>query len=156
MQTAGADVVLRKGASPERLLEVINKLRLADKSSATQTQPQPSPPPPEPTIEIDVYSDSACTQPMSSVSWGSIEAGSSVNRVLYVKNSGDDTVTLSLHTDNWDPAGAEDDLHLSWDYDGSALDSGAALKVTLTLSVDGSTNGINDFSFDIIITGSAS
>jgi hypothetical protein len=93
---------------------------------------------------------------MSSVSWGSIEAGSSVNRVLYVKNSGDDTVTLSLHTDNWDPAGAEDDLYLSWDYDGSDLDSGAALKVTLTLSVDGSTNGIDDFSFDIIITGSAS
>jgi hypothetical protein len=93
---------------------------------------------------------------MSSVSWGSIEAGSSVNRVLYVKNSGDDTVTLSLHTDDWDPVGAEDDLYLSWDYDGSALDSGAALKATLTLSVDGSTNDINDFSFDIIITGSAS
>jgi hypothetical protein len=137
-------------------------------SSGIVTQPSPSlppppsppspppPPPPEPTIDIDVYSDSACTQPISSVVWGSIEAGDSENRVVYVKNTGDDSVVLSLGTDNWSPSEAEDDLHLSWDYGGSTLSTGAVLQVTLILDVDSSVNGIDDFSFDIVITGSAS
>jgi hypothetical protein len=116
----------------------------------------PPPPPPEPTIDIDVYSDSACTQPISSVVWGSIEAGDSEDRVVYVKNTGDDSVVLGLGTDNWSPGGAEDDLHLSWDYGGGALSAGAVVRLTLTLDVDSSAGGIDDFSFDIVITGSAS
>ena len=57
--------------------------------------PRPPSPPPEPSIEIDIFSDGACTQPLSSVVWGVIEAGSFVNRIIYVRNSGDDGVTLS-------------------------------------------------------------
>ena len=115
----------------------------------------PPPPPPEPSIEIDVYGDSACTQPISSVEWGSIDAGDSVDKVVYVKNSGDDGVVLSLSTDNWNPAEAADDLTLSWDYDGSSLGPGDVVGVMLTLSVDSSTSGISNFGFDIVITGSA-
>jgi len=118
--------------------------------------PSPPPPPPEPSIEIDVYSDGQCTQPISSVEWGSIEVGRSKNRVVYVKNNGDDGVVLSLSTTRWSPNGADDHLHLSWDYDGSTLVVGAVVQLTLTLDVDSSANGIDDFSFDIIITGSAS
>ena len=115
----------------------------------------PPPPPPEPSIEIDVYSDGECTQPISSVEWGSIETGKSKNRVVYVKNNGDESVVLSLSTSRWSPDGAEDHLHLSWDYDGSDLGVGAVVQLTLTLDVDSSASGIDDFSFDIVITGSA-
>jgi len=124
--------------------------------SPPPSPPPPSPPPPEPTIEIDVYSDPGCTQVMSSVEWGSIEAGGSVDRVVYIKNAGDYGVTLSLTTDNWSPAGAADYLALSWDYDGSALGPGGVVGVTLTLSVNSSVSGIDSFSFDIVIQGSAS
>jgi len=113
-------------------------------------------PPPEPTIEIDVYGNQACTQSISSVSWGSIEAGSSIDRVIYVKNSGDYRVFLELSTDNWVPSGAVNDIHLSWDSDGIYLDPSAVLEATLTLKIDSSIDGIDSFSFDIILIGSAS
>ena len=93
---------------------------------------------------------------MSAVEWGSIEAGSSVNKKAYIKNSGDQSVTLSLTTENWNPAGAADYITLSWNYDGSALGPGAVVEVTLTLTVDSAITGIEDFNFDIVIIGSAS
>ena len=118
------------------------------------SSPPPSPPP-EPDIEIDVYGDAACTQVISSVGWGEIEAGSSKNRVVYVKNNGDDGVSLSLLTENWSPSGASNYLQLSWDYDGSTIVSGEVRQITLTLSVSPSASGIDGFSFDIVIIGSA-
>ena len=93
---------------------------------------------------------------MSSVDWGSVEAGGSVGRVVYVKNSGDGGVVLSLVTENWSPAAAADYLVLSWDYDGSVLGSGGVVGVTLTLDVDSSVSGVDDFGFDIVIVASAS
>ena len=133
-------------------------------SSGIVVQPPPPPlppppssppsPPPEPDIEIDVYGDSACTQVLSSVGWGEIEAGSSKTRVVYVKNSGDDGVSLSLLTENWDPSGASNYLQLSWDYDGGIIVSGEVRQITLVLSVSSSAGGLN-FSFDIVIIGSA-
>ena len=117
--------------------------------------PSPPSPPPEPSIEIDIFSDGACTQPCSSVTWGVIEAGSAVNRIIYVRNSGDEGVTLSLLSDNWSPSGVENYLQLSWTYDGNSLASGVVLEVTLTLAVSSSATGVDSFSFDIIITGSA-
>lgn len=114
----------------------------------------PSPPPPEPTIEIDVFNDSACTQVLSSVSWGEIEAGSFSNRVVYVMNNGDDSVVLSLLSENWNPSVASNYLQLSWDYDGSIITAGEVREITLLLTVSSSAFGIEDFNFDIVIIGS--
>ena len=129
-------------------------------SSGIVTQPPPPPPPPapppEPDIEIDVYSDSACTQRISSVEWGSIEAGRSKDRIVYVKNNGDHEVSLSLSTDNWSPSSASNYMQLSWNYDGSVLQKGDVEQIMLTLTVSSSISGISDFNFDIVITGSAS
>ena len=120
--------------------------------------PPPSPPPsppPEPTIEIDVFSDSACTQPMSNVVWGNIEVDSTIFQSIYIRNSGDDGVTLSLSAENWNPVDATNYLQLSWNYDGSTIASGEVREVILSLSAASSVNGIDSFSFDIVITGSA-
>jgi len=134
--------------------------RVGTSGIITQLPPSPpsppAPPPPEPAVEIDVYSDLACTSLLSSIDWGSIEAGDSVQRTAYVKNNGDQSVTLSLSTDNWVPSGAASDMTLSWNYDGSALDPGAVAEVTLTLSVDSGISGVDDFSFDVVVIGSAS
>ena len=113
------------------------------------------PPPPEPTIEIDVYSDSALTQVLTNVVWGEIEAGSSGSQIVYIHNSGDDGVTLGLMTENWSPAEASSFMQLSWNYDGSVIDSGDVRQITLVLSVSSSITGIDSFYFDIVIIGSA-
>lgn len=114
----------------------------------------PTPPPPEPTVEIDVYADSGCTTALSSVVWGEITAGSSVHRTIYVKNNGDSGVVLSLQTENWSPASADDYMSLSWSYDGSTLQSGQVLEIILTLSVSADCPEMSSFSFDIVIVGS--
>ena len=137
-------------------------------SSGLIVQPQPPPPPPpsppsspppspppEPSIEIDVYSDSACTQVISNVVWGDVEVGNSASQTIYVKNSGDDGVTLSMSTENWSTVDATNYLQLSWDYDGSTIASGEVRGIILTLSVASSVSGVDTFSFDIVITGSA-
>jgi len=118
--------------------------------------PPPPPPPPEPTVKIDIYSDYECTQPLSAVDWGSIRVGGSVQKTVYIKNSGDQTVSLSLSTENWTPAAAADYMTLSWDYDGSGLGSGAVVGVTMTLTIASSIIGIETFSFDVVVIGSAS
>ena len=115
----------------------------------------PTPAPPEPEIEIDVYSDVGCTSRLTEVEWGSIEVGESVERVIYVMNSGDAEVVLSLLTDSWSPAAASDNMAVSWDYDGSTLRSGEVLEVVLSLDVDASIPVLGEFSFEIIIVGSA-
>jgi hypothetical protein len=115
----------------------------------------PSSPPPEPSIEIDVYSDSACTQTVSSVDWGEIEAGGAAYNTIYVKNSGDEGVTLSFTTENWSPADASTILQLSWNYDGSTIASGEVREILFTLSVSSSASAMDSFGFDIVIVGSA-
>ena len=114
----------------------------------------PPSPPPEPEIEIDVYSDVGCTMLCSSITWGEIEVGGSINRTIYVMNTGDDDVYLYLTTENWSPSEADGPIQLSWDYDESSITSGVVRPVTLTLSISPSITGIETFDFDIIITAS--
>lgn len=117
--------------------------------------PPPSPPPPEPTIEIDVYCDLQCTEIATDIVWGSIEVGGVSINTLYINNVGDYAVTLLLSTQNWDPYGALDHIQLTWDYDGSSIDSGEVQEVTLTLTVSETITGIDSFSFDVVFTGEA-
>jgi hypothetical protein len=120
------------------------------------TSPPPYvPPPPEPEIEIDIYCDIECTETAVDVEWGSIEVGDSVTETLYIKNNGDYAVTLSLNTQNWNPTGATEYIHLSWDNDGSSLGSGEVREVNLTLTIDSDINGVDEFSFDIVLVGEA-
>jgi hypothetical protein len=120
--------------------------------------PSPSrtvnPPPPEPEIEIDVYSDPECTIVMSDIVWGEIEAGGDSNVQVYVKNNGDTSVVISLSTENWSSNTAQINMDLTWSYDGSPIQSGIVLPITLTLGVDSNCPEIETFGFDIIIIGS--
>lgn len=131
--------------------------RLSTSGIVTRPAPPPPPPspPPEPDIEIDVYSDSGCTQLVSNVDWGEILAGSTITRIVYVKNNGDYEVALGLSTENWSPVEAMADITLDWDYDGTFIEVGEVRQVIFSLSIDSGIGGISSFSFDIVITGSA-
>ena len=104
-------------------------------------------------VGISVYSDSACTTSLTSIDWGVLEGGSVVTRTIYVKNTGNSALTLSLSASNWSPSGASSYIQLSSNYSGQALSSGQSLGVTLTLTVSTSITGITSFSFDIVVIG---
>ncbi|UCC58609.1 MAG: hypothetical protein JSW14_01435 [Candidatus Bathyarchaeum sp.] len=104
-------------------------------------------------VIIGIYSDNQCTNPMSSISWGMLEPGSSKNIICYIKNEGNTVLFLSLKTSNWKPRTAFKDITIDWDYGGQSLNSAEIIQVTLTLSVSDKTDFTN-LNVDIIIIGS--
>ena len=104
-------------------------------------------------VGLGVYSDSYCTQSLTSIDWGSAIPGNALTRLIYVKNQGSLQVTLSLSTANWNPATANGPLTLTWNRETTSLAAGGVVAATLTLSVLSSINGISTFGMDIVLTG---
>jgi len=105
-------------------------------------------------IGVMVYSDAECTNSVSSIEWGILEPDESKSRTFYIRNEGNSAVTLSLSTENWNPASASEFITLSWDYGGQSINPDSVSEVTFTLAVSASVSGVTDFSFDILIVGS--
>jgi hypothetical protein len=107
------------------------------------------------TPNINVYSDIACTQNLTTIDWGSIEAGSSANQTIYVKNTGTGLLTLSLATSDWNPTEASSYLTINWNKAGTHLSAGESTSAILTLKVASNITGITEFRNTITIRGSA-
>lgn len=104
-------------------------------------------------IGVSVYWDSQCTNAVSSISWGALDAGTTKDVTIYVKNEGNVAVTLNMTTSNWDPQSAQSYMTLTWNRESYVLSAGTAIQTLLTLSVSSSVTGVTNFSFNIIITG---
>lgn len=102
---------------------------------------------------VGVYSDQACTSFATLIDWGVLDAGSSVDKTLYIRNEGNTAVRLSLTTSNWNPTTASNYLGLTWNYEGQNVNPNQATEVTFTLSVASNISGITNFGFDVVVTG---
>jgi len=100
---------------------------------------------------LEVYLDPDGTSLLRDIYWGVLYPSQSVMKTMYVKNLGTTEESLSLATDNWSPPKTQTYLSLTWDYDGSKLDTNEIRKTTLILSVSPDIEDITDFSFDIHI-----
>jgi hypothetical protein len=107
------------------------------------------------TAGVGVYSDSACTTKVTSINWGTIEAGSNASATVYIRNEGDAAATLSKTTSNWSPSTASTYITLNWNYAGATLNANDVVQVKFTLVVSSSISGITSFSFDITITATS-
>jgi hypothetical protein len=105
------------------------------------------------TIGVKAYSDASCTTPVSDVAWGTLTPGLSSTNIIYIKNEGTSSLTLSLDTTNWNPTNAPNYITLNWDYGGQTIAPDQVIQIIFTLSVSQTINGINDFNFEIIIDG---
>jgi len=103
-------------------------------------------------IGVGIYANAEASIVVSEIDWGILEPGDSANVTVYIKNEGNVVANLTMKTEAWTPAQAEESIQLTWDYDGTELGVSDIRCVTFTLSVDPSIRGINDFSFDIIVT----
>jgi archaellum component FlaG (FlaF/FlaG flagellin family) len=102
---------------------------------------------------IGVYWDSLCVRNVTAIDWGTLKPGDSKTVTLYVKNTGNVAMTLSLSTAEWDPQVASTYLSLTWDHQGVIIQPNEVLPVTLTLDVSTDVQDITSFSFNIYITG---
>jgi hypothetical protein len=105
-------------------------------------------------IGVGVYWNSNGTNPVSSFDWGMLDPGTNKTITCYIKNEGNNVVTLSMSASNWNPANAPTYLTLTWNLGGSTVNPGQIRTARFTLAVSASTSGITNFSFDITIVGS--
>lgn len=103
-------------------------------------------------MQLGVYSGSGCTTALSSVSWGTLDPGTTATATIYLKNEGNVPVTLSISASNWAPSSASSYFTLTWNRDSYVLAVGASVQAVLSLTVSSSISGITSFSFDITIT----
>jgi len=104
-------------------------------------------------MNIKIYSDSECNDPCSNIDWGILTPGNSTTYTIYLKNSGNKPIILSLISDNWIPINANNYLSLIWDKENSKLDPGQTTLALLTLTSELNMNSITNFDFNIIING---
>jgi hypothetical protein len=104
-------------------------------------------------INVQVYWDSECTQVVSEVDWGFCDPDSIVTKTVYVKNTGNTPMTLSMSYSGWDPAEAGDYMSLSWDKEGEQITADEVVTAVLSLSISETITGITEFSFNIVIEG---
>ena len=106
------------------------------------------------TIGLEVYKDQECTQPCTSIDWGTLRPGGTATYVVYAKLLGNTPATLSMTYGNWTPPEAQNYITLSWNYTGNTLNPGDVLPIEFTLSVAETITGVEKFEFYITIIAS--
>ena len=105
-------------------------------------------------VNVGVYSNPACTNNCTQINAGTTSPGNSYTYTVYVKNTGNAPVTLSMATSGWNPTTANGPITMTWNRDYYQLAAGDSVDAKLTLSVSSSiSSSIINFSFNIAITG---
>lgn len=101
---------------------------------------------------LGLYSDSACTNTVSAINWGTVYPAGNYTTTIYMKNLGTVNETLTIQITNWTPSSASPYLTITSSYAGQTLSLNQVLPVTFTLRVSQTITGIASFSNNIVIT----
>jgi hypothetical protein len=104
-------------------------------------------------INLGLYSDSNCTQTVTTLSVGALNPGGSATQTIYVKNTGNTPETLTMTINNWNPTNANTYLTLTWNRQNTILNAGQSIQATLTLTAAANTGSLTTFSCDVTLTG---
>ena len=107
-----------------------------------------------PTLGLDAYWEQECNNPVSSIDWGTLEPGDQNTSTIYLKNTGNLPLALSMITQNWTPTNATTYIIVTWNRENATISVDQVLQADITIEVLTSVIGISDFSLDIVITGS--
>ena len=97
-----------------------------------------------------IYWDSACTNRIEEIDWGTLYPGSVANKDIYIRNEGSQAGTFYMVTRNWNPANTVNYLHLTWNYSEQPVNPNQVIPIKITLKVDSDISNITNFAFDII------
>jgi hypothetical protein len=103
-------------------------------------------------VGVGVYMDSTCNNPLSSVNFGLLEAGSQTQITFYLQNEGNADLTLSMTPKDWDPIEAADYISLSWNREGQQIRPNQVTSCVLTLTVSPNIQDISSYGLTITIT----
>ena len=107
-------------------------------------------------VGVGVYWEYGCINQVTSINWTTLEPGQKVNKTVYIKNTSNVPVTLSMTTpsSSWNPPTASNYIKCTWNSEGKSLSANQVTPAVLTLSINATISGITNFSFDIVIIGS--
>lgn len=105
------------------------------------------------TLNVGVFLDQECTQNLTSISWGGIYVGESETKKIYVKNTGNAILELSMSITEWEPEFSNGPISMSWNKENYLLEPEEIIEATLTLTILENTEGISDFGYKMLITG---
>lgn len=88
----------------------------------------------------------------SSIDWGELTGGEVVSYTIHVMPKGKMNSTLSIVTQKWVPSNANDYITLTTDYENMTLQPNIWYPITLTLSLSSNIYGIENITFDIVLT----
>jgi hypothetical protein len=100
---------------------------------------------------IDVFWDSACMNPVSSIDWGTLSPGDIENITVFVRNEGQHNTVLALNVSDWNPSPAANSLDIGWNYSGTPVPSGRVVPLTLSMVVNSSITGITSFGVNVTV-----
>jgi hypothetical protein len=104
-------------------------------------------------VNLGIYSDSACTKTKTTLNFGTINPGSTTTQTIYIKNTGNVPETLTMTTTNWNPTNAKTSLTLTWNRQNTILPAGKSIQAILTLKAASNTISFTTFSCSTTITG---
>jgi len=111
-------------------------------------------------VGVSIYSDPDCSIILSEINWtmvepgGLLEPGESRHQIMYIKNTGNTPINLTLEVVDWQPEIASEYISIGWNYTGEKINPLAILPVDVTLTVSPSVQNVTDFAFVIVIIGS--
>jgi len=104
------------------------------------------------TVDVETYWDPNGENRRENLTWNEIKIEklewdeikmNPVNTTLYVKSVSNFRITLNMFLTDWNPVEISDYLTISWDYNGTILNPGEIIPVTMTLSASSSDAFIN-------------
>lgn len=104
------------------------------------------------TVNINAYEDEACTIEITEVDWGELSPSEVKGAYIYLKNTGNSPVNVTMHTENWSPVAGSQYMTLTWNMTQPEMQPNEVVYVELRLTVAADITGINEFWFDIVIT----
>ncbi|MEM3579207.1 MAG: hypothetical protein QXL54_03165 [Candidatus Bathyarchaeia archaeon] len=96
---------------------------------------------------LDVYGN-----PITTIDWGTIAPGETVQLEALIYNNGSVPVTVEFATEDWSPENAQNFIALTWNYTGTVINPAQSCPVTFTLTISPEIAGIEKFSFAIALT----
>jgi hypothetical protein len=104
-------------------------------------------------INLGVFSDAACAFPILRVDWGNVLPGSINPQIIYVLNTGNIPMVLSMTYGDWSPPEAAQVISLLWNASGIVLQPRENVAARLNLQVSPNTGLLQNFTFTMTITG---
>lgn len=99
---------------------------------------------------IEAYADAGLTQPLSSITWGEMLKSVVTSVTVYVRNSGDVPVRLTLSVSNPSPGELSGNMVFTTDYNGQIILIGDIIPLSLQLVIgDPFTSTAFSFNLDL-------